>query len=244
MKNKRLQMIRDLNSFKVKDEFMTGYRIFFLCLMLLLAGILVGCNTDGDSGGGDDDDDDTPAGVWTLISVYYYDYNADDQLVIETDDNNANDDRDTGDVTWEYAYGTDGLRTGYEMFEGAVGINPDPDGIGTYYYDINDCNDRLEEETSQGTNLQVWTYSVDSECNRISYAYDGSDTTETGTYSRDGDGNVIELRLGNNDYWEYSLDANGDRLRYDFYQNDTLVRYGVYYYAGGQLDELRNFEKR
>jgi hypothetical protein len=231
-------MLRDLIKRDDKFGFMTGYRMFMLCLMLLLAGLLVGCNTDDDSG---DDEDDTPAGVWTLISVYYYDYNSDDQLIRETDDNNASNTRDSGDVTWDYEYDTDGLRTGYLMYEGA---DLDADGVGTYFYNTNGCNNRLEEETLQGTNLQVWTYDVDSECNRLSYTYDGNDTDETGTYYRDGDGNVIELRLGNNDYWEYTLDLNGDRLRYDFYQNNALVRYGIYYYAGGRLDELRNFEKR
>ena len=129
------------------------------------------------------------------------------------------------------------------MFEDGR-LSGDPDGIGTYFYDFNDCNDRLEEVTARGTNLQVWTYNVGSECNRRSYSYDGNNTTETGTYYRDGDSNIIELRLGNNDYWEYTLDANDDRLRYDFYQDNTLVRYGIYYYVGGQLDALRNYEKR
>jgi len=234
-------MIRDLNIFRVKGEFMTGYRIFFLFLMLLLAGMIAGCNTESDSN--DDDDDDTPANAWTLISVYYYDYNNDDLLITETADNNANNKADTGDQTWHYEYDANGLRTGYQMYEDGR-IGGDPDGIGTYYYNTNDCNTRLEERNAQGTDLQVWTYNVDSECNRTSYSYDGNGTTETGTYYRDDDGNVIELKLGNHDYWEYTLDANGDRLRYDFFQNDTLVRYGIYYYAGGQLDALRNYEKR
>jgi Putative metal-binding motif len=183
-------------------------------------------------------------GVWTLISVYYYDYDAEDRLIRETHDNNANNVRDNGDITWNYEYDTEGLQTGYLKYEGNPGSSADPDGIGTCIYDTNGCNNRLEEETFQGTNLQVWTYTVDSECNRLSYEYDGNGTTETGTYYRDGDGNVIELRLGNSDYWEYTLDANGGRLRYDFYENDTLLSYGFYDYAGGRLDELRNYERR
>lgn len=213
-------------------------RSIFLGLVLFLAATMISCNTDDDS---DDGDGGTTPGVWTLISVYYYDYNAQGQLSMETDDNNANNARDDGDVTWEYEYDADGLRTGYLMYEGA---DLDEDGIGTYFYDSNDCNYRLEEETPQGTNLQVWTYEVDSNCLRTSYRYEGNDTEETGTYLRDENDNVIELRLGNGDYWEYTLDDDGERLRYDFYQDDALYRYGIYYYSNGQLDELRNYEQR
>ena len=231
-------MIHDLFYFHKKSRFMAGYRLFSLFIMLILTVLLAGCNTSDDSG---DDDGDASTGVWTLISRYFYDYNADDQLIRETDDNNANNIIDTGDVTWEYEYDSDGLRTGYLMFEGA---DLDEDGIGTYFYDSNDCNYRLEEETPQGTNLQVWTYSVDSDCTRTSYYYDGNGTTETGTYTRDENGNVTKLTLDNGDYWEYDLDTNGERIGYDFYQGGTLVRYGIYYYTGGLLDELRNYEKR
>jgi hypothetical protein len=228
-----------------KNGDVTGYRMFFIGLVFLLTGMLMGCNTDDESG---DKEDDTPASGWFLTSIYYYDYDSDDQLSIETNDNNANDSRDTGDVTWYYEYDADGLRSGYYMYEGSIGLNPDPnvdaDGVGTYFYNTNGCNDRLEEETLQGADLQVWTFDVDSECNRLSYTYDGNDTDETGTYYRDGDGNVIELRLDSKDYWEYTLDINGDRLRYDFYQDDTRVRYGIYSYADDRLDVLRNYEKR
>ena len=231
-------MIHDLVSFDGKRGVTAGFRLFILCFVLVLSGMLAGCNTD--DGGSDDD---TPSGVWTLISVYYYDYNGDDQLTIETDDNNANNKVDTGDQAWYYEYDTSGLRSGYTMFEDGRTLG-DPDGVGTYFYDGNDCNNRLEEETAQGTNLQVWTYTVDSNCIRSSYSYDGNGTTEVGTYTRDANNNITKLKLDNGDYWEYTLGTNGDPTRYDFYHNGALYRYGEYVYVNGLLDRLRNYEKR
>ena len=137
--------MRKISLLDNKREFMTGCRMFFLCLVFLLTGMLLGCNTDDESG---DDEDNTPVGVWTLISVSYYEYNSDDQLIRETDYNNTGNTRDSSDMTWYYEYDSDGLKTGYYMYEGFVGLNPDPnvdaDGVGTYFYNTNDCNNRLD----------------------------------------------------------------------------------------------------
>ena len=231
-------MICNRFSFGGKRGAMTGFRLFILSVLLFLSGMLTGCNTSDDSGDGD-----TESGTWTLVSRYFYDYDSDGLLIKETDDNNANNIADTGDQTWYHDYDADGVRTGYQMYKDGR-ISGDPDGIGTYFYDSNDCNYRLEEESPQGTNLKVWTYTVDDDCKRLSYYYDGEGETETGTYIRDADGNVIRLNIDNGDYWEYSIDTDGNRDRYDYYQGGKLNRYGLYYYIGDQLDELRNYEKR
>ena len=217
------------------------YRWHRILFILLLAAWVCGCEPWPNY----DDDDDSDDKKWTLISVYYYTYDGDSHRETEEwDDNNANARRDSGDVTWKYSYDTDGRRSGYLRYDGADLANHD--GIGTYFYDSNDCNDRLEEETPQGTNLQVWIYYVNADCLRTGYLYQGNDTEETGTYVRNDDGVVVRLRLSTGEYWLYTLDGSGVRSRYDFYDGgDNLYRYGIYYYdTDGRLEELRNYEKR
>jgi hypothetical protein len=221
----------------------TTRRWMLILFIALLTGMIMGCNTDGESGGGGGDSD-TPSGQWTLVSAYYYYYNGSDQLIREVDDNNASGATDAGDITWLYDYDNDDLRTGYLSYNGN---DFDPSGVGTYFYDTNDCNDRLEEETPQGTNRQVWTYDVNADCTRNSYHYEGDNPSEDGIYTRNGDGFVTRLKLDSGEYWDYDVDDDGKRLRYDYYEDsgENVSRNGVYYYDNkDRLDQLNSYEKR
>ena len=244
-------MICDLISFKVKGGYMTGYRVFFLFLLLLLAGMIVGCNTDGDSGGGDDDD--TPAGVWTLISNYYYSYNNDGLLSSEQDDNDADGFiNSSADLSWYYDYDNANFpdrRSSYRMYEGLIppGQNPPADAIGEYLYDSNGCNNELIETDQSNNNEIRWEYDTTggADCNRTRYRLynENDDQIESGTYTWT-DGAVTRLELDSGDYWVYTIDEDGNREAYDFYSSGELFRYGNYIYNGDRLTRLENFERR
>ena len=243
-------MIRDLTKVDNKMGLMSKNRIFFLCLILLLAGMLMGCNTDDDSG---DDEGDTPAGVWTRISNYYYSYNNDGLLSSEQDDNDADGNINSSvDLSWYYDYDNANFpdrRTGYRMYEGLIppGQDPPADAIGEYFYDSNGCNYELRE-TDQSSGVEVrWEYDIiiDSDCNRSRYRYYDEDDAllESGEYTWTN-GAVTKLELDSDDYWIYTLDADGKRESYDFYSNGALFRYGNYLYSGERLIRLENFERR
>ena len=205
---------------------------------VLSMGVIVGCGSSGDDA--ENSANNNSPVRWILGSRYFYSYDDNGQRISEVDDNNANNQIDTGDETWMYVYDSDGLRTFYYRYEGD---ETDPAGIGTYYYDENDCNWRLEEASPEGTNLRIWTYDVGPDCIRNSYNYEGSDGNGTGAYIHNEDGFITCLTLGTGEYWEYTLDDFSARLYYDFYDaNGNYVRYGIYYYDDdGQLVQLDNY---
>jgi hypothetical protein len=201
---------------------------YFICFALI-AFVAAGCS------GLEDPDDDDNAGYdtpfdWPITIAYYYYYTS-GILDFERDDNNYDG---YIDAVWEFEHDDNDKLESYEYDENNDGVN---DWVGEYFYDANDCIERLVQTRVDASEELRWEYTVDGDCNRMTYELfeDGPGDTnpeEEGTYTRDADGNLEKLAVDPLGTWYYTLGITGKPLSYEYYHgtNISIDRVGTYHY--------------
>lgn len=202
---------------------------YFICLAFI-AFVAAGCSGLEDA----DDDNNNNAGYdspfeWPITIAYYYNYTS-GILLSEWDDNNYDGNID---AVWDFDHNIDGDLTRYDYDENNDGTY---DWEGVYIYN-GDCIESLVQTRVDASEELRWEYTFDVDCNRLTYELfeDGptdTDPEESGIYTRDADGNLLELEVDTLGTWYYTPGISGNPLRYEYDDgsNGSIDRVGTYHY--------------